>query len=71
MTKKVFNIRMSKKTKKSIKPNKLKKKYKKTELWKNRLKFLKNRPVRFYKPETEKTEPKQKKTENKTEPNRF
>jgi len=41
---------------------------------KNRLKFLKKRPVRFYKSETEKTEPNRTHTEKnrkKTEPNRF
>jgi hypothetical protein len=32
---------------------------------KNRLKFFKNRPVRFYKPETEKTEPNQTQTGKK------
>jgi hypothetical protein len=35
----------------------------------NWLEFLKNRPVRFHKPETEKTEPNRTQTE-KTEPNR-
>jgi hypothetical protein len=39
---------------------------------KNWLKFLKNRPVRFYKPKTEKTKPKKSNRKNraKTEPNR-
>ena len=47
---------VSKKTEKSIKSRKLEKKQ---TVKKNRLEFLKNRPVRFYKPETKKTEPSQ------------
>jgi len=62
---------VSEKTKKPRKPEKSNRK--------NRLKFIKNRLVRFrfYKPETEKTEPKPKKIgknqvkPEKTEPNRF
>ena len=49
---------VSKNTEKPIKPRKLeKKKTEKPNREKNRLKFWKNRPVWFYKPETEKTEP--------------
>jgi hypothetical protein len=49
---------VSKKTEKPRKPEKNNRKnriVKKNQL--NRLKFLKNRPVRFYKPKTEKTKP--------------
>jgi hypothetical protein len=55
-----LEVRVSKKTEKLRKPEK--KNNRKNRIVKNRLKFWKNRPVRFwfYKPETKKTEPNQK-----------
>jgi len=52
-------VGVSKKTKKPIKSRKSGKKItEKIEPWKKPIKILKNRPVRFYKLETEKTKPK-------------
>ena len=65
---------MRKKTEKSIKPRKPEKKItEKTESWKKPIRILKKLigSVRFYKLETEKTEPNpNKKNRKKTEPNR-
>jgi len=66
-----LEIGVSKKTKKPRKPEKNRKNWtvKKNRL--NRLKFWKNRPVRFYKPKTKKTKLNRTRTEkNRTEPNR-
>jgi hypothetical protein len=71
-----FWLEVSKKTEKPIKPRKPEKNNRKNRTVKKKLikpiKFWKNRPVRFYKPTTEKTElnPNRKKTRKKTEPNR-
>jgi hypothetical protein len=69
---------VSKKTEKPIKPRKQKKNWKNQTVKKNRLKFWKNRPVWFYKPEIKKTEPNQNRKNpekpsqtRKTEPSRF
>jgi hypothetical protein len=75
---------VSKKTEKLIKPRKQKKNWKNRTVKKNRLKFWKNRPIWFYKPEikkpnrtkTEKTRKNRVKPEKpsqtrKTEPSRF
>jgi hypothetical protein len=65
---------VSKNIKKLIKPRKQKKNNRKNRTVKktrlNRFKILKNRPVRFYKSETEKTKPNKTKSKTKkTEPN--
>jgi len=71
-----FWLEVSKKVEKPIKPRKPEKNNRKNRTVKKKLikpiKFWKNRPVRFYKPKTEKTElnPNRKKTRKKTEPNR-
>jgi len=69
---------MKKKIKKLIKLKKSEKNNCKNRIVKkNWLEFLKNRPVRFYKPETKKTELKPEKTKKKNwktekiKPNRF
>jgi len=53
----LFNLGVSKKTGKLIKPRKPEKNNRKNRTKKNRLNFWKNRPVRFYKQKTKKTEP--------------